>query len=108
MGSSQQGEVLWQLTARETAILCLIATGYTSDQVANVLHLSYHTVAQHIAAMLRKSGTRSRGELIARCFVAGILDGDRWPPSASRTDALTVVALADNDTNGVDRAASHG
>lgn len=70
------------LTHREITILCLIATGRTSEQTAQALNLSYHhTVAQHVAAMLRKSGATNRSELIARGFVAGILDPDQWPPT---------------------------
>jgi DNA-binding CsgD family transcriptional regulator len=68
------------LTHREVAILCLIAEGQTSAQAANSLHISRHTVAQHIAAMLRKSAARNRGELIARAFVVGLLATDKWPP----------------------------
>jgi hypothetical protein len=37
---------------------------------------------------LRKSGARNRGELIARSFVAGILDAARWPPSVCQEDGL--------------------
>jgi DNA-binding CsgD family transcriptional regulator len=68
------------MTEREVAILCLLAEGRTSVEAADRLHISHHTVAQHVAAMLRKSGARNRGELIARAFVGGLLSPDRWPP----------------------------
>lgn len=53
------------LTPRETAILCLIAGGHTNTQTAKRLHISHHTVAQHIADMLRRAKASSRDELIA-------------------------------------------
>ena len=68
------------LTPRETAILCLIAGGHTNAQTARRLHISHHTVAQHIADMLRRAQASSRGELIARAYAAGVLAPDIWPP----------------------------
>ncbi len=68
------------LTARESAIVCLIAGGFTTAQVAARLHISRYTVAQHISAMLRQAPARTRGELIARAYVDGILERDTWPP----------------------------
>jgi DNA-binding CsgD family transcriptional regulator len=70
------------LTARETAILCLIAGGYTNAEVGRALHISPHTVAQHVTDMLRRAKARSRGELVARAYSAGILVTDTWPPQA--------------------------
>jgi len=69
------------MTAREVAILCLLAEGRTSVEAADSLHISHHTVAQHVAVMLKKSGARNRGELIARAFVCGLLSPDCWPPA---------------------------
>jgi DNA-binding CsgD family transcriptional regulator len=70
------------LTPRETTVLCLIAGGLTPSQAAARLHISRHTVAQHIATMLRRSQARSRGELIARAYASGILATGTWPPQA--------------------------
>jgi DNA-binding CsgD family transcriptional regulator len=71
------------LTARETAILCLIAGGHTNTQAAKRLNISHHTVAQHIADMLRQAQASSRSELIARAYATGILAPDTWPPCPS-------------------------
>jgi DNA-binding CsgD family transcriptional regulator len=46
--------------------------------------VSRHTVAQHIAQMLHRSGARSRAELVARAYCAGILPTDIWPPDQLR------------------------
>jgi DNA-binding CsgD family transcriptional regulator len=68
------------LTPRETAILCLIADGYTTAHAAQQLHISRHTVAQHIGDMLRRAHARNRCELIARAYTTGTLAVDFWPP----------------------------
>jgi len=70
------------LTPRETAILCLVAGGHTNSQAARVLHISHHTVAQHIADMLHRAEAKNRSELIARAYCAGILAPGAWPPQA--------------------------
>jgi DNA-binding CsgD family transcriptional regulator len=91
MTSVQDGKVgpgAWprlDLTPRETAILCLIAGGHTNTQAAKRLHISHHTVAQHIADMLRRAEASSRGELIARAYTVGILATDTWPPCPAGT-----------------------
>ena len=73
---------------RELAVLCLIASGLTSSGAAVRLHLSRHTVDQYVTAMLKRSGARSRGELIARAYFAGILTTEKWPPCPSNTWAI--------------------
>jgi DNA-binding NarL/FixJ family response regulator len=70
------------ITSREAAILCLIAGGLTNVQVARKLHISRHTVAQHIAEMLRRARAANRAELVARAYAAGILPVGIWPPPA--------------------------
>jgi DNA-binding CsgD family transcriptional regulator len=70
-----------RLTRRESAIICLVAEGLTNAEAAGRLHISSHTVAQHIAEMLYRIGARSRTELIARAYCSGILSTDSWPPT---------------------------
>jgi DNA-binding CsgD family transcriptional regulator len=71
------------LTPRQLSILCLIARGWTTVQIAAELYISHHTVSQHIADMLRRFGARSRSELVARAFVAGHFSvAEGWPPHA--------------------------
>ena len=69
-----------QYTERESSILCLIAAGFTNGEAAAELHISRHTVAQHVAEMLRTTGARSRAELVARAYCGGILRAGHWPP----------------------------
>jgi DNA-binding CsgD family transcriptional regulator len=69
-----------QFTERESTILRLIAAGRTNVETAAELHISHHTVAQHIAQMLHTIGARSRAELVARAYCIGLLSADSWPP----------------------------
>ena len=52
-----------QLTARERAVLRLIARGYAYKEVARRLNLSVKTVETHVSSVLRKLQLSSRHEL---------------------------------------------
>ena len=82
------------LTEREIEVLVLVASGQHNKQIAQVLGISTRTVDHHLRAMLLRAGASSRAELIARCYVAGILAGDRWPPAWSGTSGLNVCRSA--------------
>jgi DNA-binding NarL/FixJ family response regulator len=71
------------LTRREATIICLVAQGLTNGQIAGKLLISRHTVAQHIAEMLRRWQARSRCELVARAYSSGLLTAGVWPPRAA-------------------------
>jgi len=53
-----------RLSPRETEVLRLIALGYTSAEIASLLHLSRRTVETHRGRVFRKLGARSRAELV--------------------------------------------
>ena len=55
------------------SILELIAKGLTNVQVAEELHISKYTVAQHVAKMLKRSGAINRTDLVSRSYAVGIL-----------------------------------
>jgi DNA-binding NarL/FixJ family response regulator len=74
------GRTAIRITNREGAILCLIARGFTNEEIARDLCISSHTVAQHVAGMLRRWPARSRSELVARAYSVGILRIGTWPP----------------------------
>ena len=57
------------LSPREREVLTELATGIDSRALAERLVLSQHTVNDHVKAVLAKTGTASRGTLLAR--VAG-------------------------------------
>ncbi len=63
------------VTSRETDVLGLLGEGLTNRQIAERLFLSPRTVDTHVASLLAKTGTASRGELRARWHVRGRGDG---------------------------------
>ncbi|TCJ93217.1 helix-turn-helix transcriptional regulator [Nocardia alba] len=59
------------LSARESQVLTLLATGLDSHELAAELVLSEHTVNDHVKAILAKSATRTRQRLLARVLGVG-------------------------------------
>lgn len=62
------------LTARERDVLRGLARGLTTPEVASELHLSTHTVRDYIKTVFDKTGTNSRGELVAKLFAEHYTD----------------------------------
>jgi DNA-binding CsgD family transcriptional regulator len=56
------------LTTRELDVTRAIARGLSTTEVAGTLHLSPHTVRDHVKAIFEKVGVSSRGELVHRVF----------------------------------------
>jgi DNA-binding CsgD family transcriptional regulator len=78
-----------RFTERQRLILCLVAEGLTNTETARRLHISPHTVAQHIAEMLRIVGARCRAELVARAYCDGTLPVGIWPPAEPTASSAT-------------------
>jgi DNA-binding CsgD family transcriptional regulator len=55
-------------TDRERAVTSLVARGLSTAEIGDRLHLSAYTVQDHLKAIFEKSGTGSRGALVARLF----------------------------------------
>jgi DNA-binding CsgD family transcriptional regulator len=53
------------VTAREADVLQLIAEGLANKEIAARLYLSPRTVEKHVESLLRKTGARSRTQLLA-------------------------------------------
>ncbi|MDT0319126.1 helix-turn-helix transcriptional regulator [Streptomyces millisiae] len=58
----------YELSPRELEITRLIARGLPTRDIADRLHLSPHTVRDHVKAVFDKVGVTSRGELVAALF----------------------------------------
>lgn len=55
------------LTEREREVLSLAGQGYTNREIGRKLHISEHTVKNHMSTIFRKLGIRDRRQLILAC-----------------------------------------
>jgi DNA-binding CsgD family transcriptional regulator len=56
------------LTDRERRVIELVAQGYPTNAIGERLHLSAYTVQDHLKSIFDKTGSSTRGELVARLF----------------------------------------
>jgi DNA-binding NarL/FixJ family response regulator len=68
-----QGPSPAALTAQEVRLLGLVAEGMTNQEIARQLSLSPHTVKEYLGKAMRKLGTRSRAETVAKALANGLL-----------------------------------
>jgi DNA-binding CsgD family transcriptional regulator len=57
------------LTDRERRVTELVAQGHSTHAIGARLHLSAYTVQDHLKSIFDKTGSSTRGELVARLFV---------------------------------------
>lgn len=62
------------LTKREVQVLELVAQGYRSNEIADKLVISYHTVVNHIRAVYEKLAVKSRSEAVFKASKLGIIN----------------------------------
>lgn len=65
---SDNFDLVYQLTARETQIIQLIAKGYESQKIADQLFISLHTVQSHRKNIMRKLDVHSAAEIARFAF----------------------------------------
>ena len=58
----------YSLTPRERDVVAALSSGDTTSEIAARLHLSQHTVRDHIKTVFDKVGVSSRAELVAKLF----------------------------------------
>lgn len=61
------------LTDRETDVLRMLAEGYSTREIAELLHLAEGTVKNHISMILQKLGARDRTSAVLRALREGVL-----------------------------------
>lgn len=61
------------LSSRESEVLCLIALGYTNQEIADELYLSLFTIKSHVRNIFGKLGAKNRTEAVARSRLLGVL-----------------------------------
>ncbi|MFK7857618.1 MAG: response regulator transcription factor [Granulosicoccus sp.] len=62
-----------RLTARESQVLTLVASGYTRPEVAEALNISRNTAAKHVANIYRKLEVESIAEATMVAFRWGLV-----------------------------------
>lgn len=61
------------LTARETAVLEVVAQGLTNRQAGEQLYISHKTVSVHLSSIMAKLGAAGRTEAVALAYQRGLL-----------------------------------
>jgi DNA-binding CsgD family transcriptional regulator len=67
------------LTERERKVTAWVARGLSTKEIAGDLHLSTYTVQDHLKSIFERTGTSTRGELVARLFL------DHFAPHLNRS-----------------------
>lgn len=70
------GRLIEDLSARETEILRLLASGKSSDEIAVLLNLSQKTVRNHHYAIKSKIGARNDAHLVWLAISCGLVEAD--------------------------------
>jgi DNA-binding CsgD family transcriptional regulator len=73
-GPSRSARLAYGLTARELAVLRLLAAGRTNAQIGSELYISPKTAGVHVSNILRKLGVSGRVQAAAVAERAGLLE----------------------------------
>lgn len=73
-GSGAPKTVRRQLSARERECVQWTAAGKSAWDIGQILGISAHTVGEYLASAAQKMNTRTRPQLVARCFREGLIN----------------------------------
>ncbi len=62
------------LSAREIEVIKLIASGYTTKEIAETLYRSFHTISTHRKNIMKKLGVNSATELMMYALNTGLIE----------------------------------
>ena len=65
-----------QLSEREADVLKAVAKGFTYNEIAEMLEISFHTVSSHVKHIYRKLEVRSRSEAVYEAVNLGLISLD--------------------------------
>jgi DNA-binding NarL/FixJ family response regulator len=71
---SDPSEEEYGITERQKQVLKLVAQGYTSEEIGNMLHLSVKTVMRHRANIYARVGTNNLAELVRLAIRLGLVE----------------------------------
>jgi len=74
--AGEESDTYAELTPREREILKLLAEGYTSPEIAELLHLSVKTVSAHRQRIMEKLDLHRPAELIKYAIRKGLVETD--------------------------------
>jgi DNA-binding NarL/FixJ family response regulator len=72
--SSREARSAELLSKREREVLAELGTGASTEQIADRLFLSVHTVRNHVHSVLHKLDAHSRLEAVSRAQKQGLLE----------------------------------
>jgi DNA-binding CsgD family transcriptional regulator len=70
------------LSGKELAVLHWLARGYTTDEAAELLFVSPHTVRTHVKNGMRKLGAKTRAHAVAIALTKGAIEVEPPEPAA--------------------------
>jgi DNA-binding NarL/FixJ family response regulator len=71
--NGQAARTAAKLTAREREVLQLIAEGYTTNEIADLMSISPHTANRHRANVMQKMGVHNQIELVRDAVKRGLI-----------------------------------
>jgi DNA-binding CsgD family transcriptional regulator len=88
---SDHGACHFGLTHAGASVIGLIAIGLTDREIASQRRVSPHTVRHQVHSAMQRANARSRSEMVAKCFAAGVLERV-WPPRITGLRCLRHVS----------------